>query len=108
MDYKALVVLVTTPSQEVGDQIARVLLERKLAACANILSPVQSIYAWKGKINEDQEALLVIKTSADLFESRLVPAILENHPYEVPEIIALPILMGYQGYLDWIEEETTQ
>jgi periplasmic divalent cation tolerance protein len=106
MDYKTLVVLVTTFSQEVGRQIANILIEKKLAACVNIVSPVNSIYTWEGNVNEDQEALPVIKTRSDLFESRLIPAIRENHPYDVPEIIALPILMGCQGYLNWIEEAT--
>lgn len=102
-----IVVLITAPSQEVGEQIAAALLEARLAACVNILPAVQSIYAWKGAVQNDQEVLLLVKTRLALFAERLVPAIKAIHPYEVPEIIALPVLSGSQDYLDWIAAETT-
>jgi periplasmic divalent cation tolerance protein len=106
MEAHYIVVLITAPSSDVGRQIANVLLEQKLAACVNIISPINSLYLWEGKINDDQEALLLVKSRAELFEDRLVPAVKAIHPYNVPEIIALPILIGAKPYLDWIEEET--
>lgn len=107
MDFKHIVVLVTVPSEEVGVQIANTLLESNLAACVNMITPIRSLYTWKGKICDDTELLLIIKSQAELFENQLVPTIQAVHPYEVPEIIALPILMGSKSYLDWIDESTS-
>ena len=101
-----ILVMVTAPSAEVGQQIVDLLIEKKLAACVNMISAVRSSYLWQGESFEDDEVLLLVKTRAELFETDLVPAIRGIHPYEVPEIIALPILMGFQGYLDWIGEMT--
>jgi periplasmic divalent cation tolerance protein len=101
-----IVVLITAPSKEVGKQIARALLEKELAACVNIISSIDSIYTWEGKICNDEEVLLVVKSRAELFENQLVPAVQAIHPYRVPEIIALPIKMGAKSYLDWIEAVT--
>lgn len=101
-----IVVLITAPSKEVGKQIARALLEQELAACVNIISSIDSIYTWEGKICNDEEVLLVVKSRAELFENQLVPAVQAIHPYRVPEIIALPIKMGAKSYLDWIEAVT--
>jgi periplasmic divalent cation tolerance protein len=108
MPDQFIVVLITVPSPQVGEQIAAALLEQKLAACVNIMPAIQSIYTWQGAIQKDQEALLVVKTRAALFAERLAPAVKAIHPYEVPEIIALPIIMGSQPYLDWIAAETSQ
>jgi periplasmic divalent cation tolerance protein len=104
MDTNHIVVLITTPSIETGQQIADALVDQGLAACVNILSPIHSIYLWQGKKQRDEETLLIVKTTRDLFTDRLVPAVQAIHPYEVPEIIALPIVLGSQKYLDWIEE----
>lgn len=98
-----IVVLITVPSKDMGKQIARTLLEQKLAACVNIISPIDSMYIWEGKICTDEEVLLVVKSRAELFENQLVPAIQAIHTYQVPEIIAFPIKMGAKSYLDWIE-----
>jgi len=106
MEQLFIVVLITVPSRETGQEIANLLLERKLAACVNIISPITSVYTWEGQPHTDEEALLIVKTRRDLFEDQLLPAVLAVHPYEVPEIIALPILMGSTRYLDWIEEVT--
>lgn len=103
-----LVVLVTAPSVEVGQQIANAVLEQKLAACVNIVPGVSSIFFWQGQVQQDQEVLLVIKTRADLFETKLAPLVQQVHPYDVPEIIALPIVMGSKAYLDWIDETTVE
>lgn len=102
-----LIVLITVPSLEVGERIAESLLEKKLAACVNILPGVTSIYTWKGAVQKDQELMLVVKTRPVLFQTRLVPAVKAIHPYEVPEIIALPLEMGSPDYLAWIAAETT-
>ncbi len=106
MDNPYLVVLITAPSVEVAQEIAEALLAQKLAACVNILPGVQSLYTWEGSLHRDAEVLMLAKTRADLFERELVPAVQKVHPYDVPEIIALPIQMGSQPYLDWIEEVT--
>lgn len=103
-----LVVLVTAPSVEVGQQIANAVLEQKLAACVNIVPGVSSIFFWQGQVQQDQEVLLMIKTRADLFETKLAPLVQQVHPYDVPEIIALPIVMGSKAYLDWINETTAE
>jgi periplasmic divalent cation tolerance protein len=103
----AIVVLITAPSDDVGKQIAETLLEKKLAACVNIMAPINSLYVWQGETCDDEEVLLIVKSRAELFEDKLVPAVKAVHPYDVPEIIALPVLLGDQDYLDWIETETT-
>ena len=106
MDFKHIVVLITVPSIEVGEEVANALLEQNLAACVNIVAPIRSLYTWEDKICDDEEMLLIAKSRAELFENQLVPAVQAIHPYEVPEIIALPILMGSKSYLDWIDEST--
>jgi periplasmic divalent cation tolerance protein len=107
MDFEHIVVLITVPSPEVAEQVADALLESNLAACVNTIAPLNSRYIWEGNICDDEELLLVVKSRADLFENQLVPAVQAVHPNDVPEIIALPILMGSKSYLDWIDESTT-
>jgi periplasmic divalent cation tolerance protein len=106
MDTKHLIVLITAPSVDVGQMIANALVDKGLAACVNILSPIQSIYLWQGSKQSDKETLLIVKTSQDVFSNKLVPLVQEIHPYDMPEIIALPIILGSEQYLDWIEENT--
>ena len=106
MEDQAIVVLVTAPDPETGREIGRNLVEKKLAACANILSPVNSLFTWEGKFNDEQEVLLIIKSRRSIFQDRLLPAILELHPYQVPEVLALPVLEGNPAYLDWISAST--
>jgi len=106
MNDKPIVIIITVPSKQVGEKIAEVLLEQKVAACVNIIPGISSIYFWKGSINRDEESLLIVKSRAELFEEYLLPIVQAIHPYEVPEIIALPVLMGLPGYLDWIKEVT--
>ena len=106
MDTRYLLVLITVPSTEVGEAIAQALLDQRLAACVNRLEPVLSFYTWEGKQTRDQELLLKVKSRADLFAEQLVPAVKSIHPYQVPEIIALPVVMGSQDYLDWIDSVT--
>lgn len=106
MDKEYIIVLITTPSKEVGEKIANALLEKKLAACVNLMAPIFSLYTWEEEINRDDEVLLIVKSRADLFESDLIPVVQAVHPYDVPEIIALPILMGSANYLAWIDDVT--
>jgi periplasmic divalent cation tolerance protein len=98
------VVLVTCGSRKEARKIARTLVERRLAACVNEMgTPVRSVYRWKGKVETAQEFLLVIKTTKRRFAG-LRAAILELHSYDLPEIIALPIVEGSRAYGDWIAE----
>jgi periplasmic divalent cation tolerance protein len=108
MEFEYIIALITAPTRETGQQLTDMLIEKKLAACVNMISPVHSCYLWKGKSYQEDEVLLVVKTQAKLFEHELVPAVKDMHPYDVPEIIALPILMGSQSYLDWIGETTAR
>jgi periplasmic divalent cation tolerance protein len=105
MEFKHIVVLITAPDEETGREIARALLAENLAACINITSPIRSIFRWEGEICDDGEVLLIIKTRPELFE-QVLRVVKDNHPYEVPEVIALPIVMGLPEYLSWIEAET--
>ncbi len=101
----ALVVLVTTPTPERGAEIARALVEERLAACGNVVPGLRSIYRWEGKVQDDAEALLVLKTTRARFDA-LRDRVLALHPYEVPEVIALPVEAGSARYLAWIDAET--
>jgi len=98
-------VLVTVPSEEVATKLANVLVGEKLVACVNILPGVRSIYAWQGKICDDAELLCVLKTRAGLFGA-VRDRVVALHPYEVPEVIALPLVAGHRPYLDWLQKET--
>ena len=102
---KFILVLSTVPDKEVGQEIARVLIEERLAACVTISAIGQSFYWWQQKIAHDEEYILFIKTRDELY-SNLEGRILEIHPYDVPEIIAFPLLKGYTKYFNWISEET--
>lgn len=102
---KHIVVYCTTPSKEVAVAIAESLVPGRLAACVNIVGGISSIYTWKGKLCREEECLMIIKTRRELFE-RLRERIVSLHPYEVPEIVAIPIVSGHVPYLDWIDEST--
>lgn len=102
---ESIVVYVTTPNEEEAANIAKTLVEEKLAGCINILKGVRSIYRWQGKIEDDSEALMIIKTQRALFEP-LEKRIKEIHSYTVPEIIAIPIIDGSYDYLNWLKEST--
>lgn len=106
MEAEYIVVLITVPSREVGEEVAAALLNSKLVACVNIIPMTASIYWWQGEIQNEQEVLLMAKSRTELFEDGIVPTVYAIHPYDVPEIIALPILTGSGEYLDWIDEET--
>ncbi len=101
----AVVVLITAPDEEAAARIGRALVTEGLAACVNIVKGVRSIYRWKGEINDDAEALMLVKTTAGGFD-RLERFVRKAHPYETPEIIAIPVTDGSKPYLDWLEENT--
>jgi len=98
-----IVAYVTTPDFETAEHLANLLVENKLAACVNIVKDIRSIYFWQGNIEREPECLMIIKTREDVFEE-LVERVKENHPYSIPEIIAMPIVKGSQDYLNWIDE----
>jgi len=99
-----IVVLTTCNSQEQGAQLARHLIEHRLAACVNILTGAHSFYRWKGEIEQASEVVLIIKSRRDVFES-LREAIGQLHSYEIPELIALPVVDGSEAYLRWLDSE---
>ena len=101
----ALVVLVTTPTPERAVEIARAVVEERLAACGNVVPGLRSIYRWEGQLQDEGEALLVLKTTRARFEE-LKQRVLSLHPYQVPEVIALPVQAGSAPYLAWIAGET--
>jgi len=102
-DRSAVVATTTTPTRPEAERIARELVQRRLAACVQLVDPIRSVYRWEGQVQEDSEVLLVIKSVA-----ALIPAIegllRELHPYEVPELLAVRVAAGSRAYLDWLEE----
>ncbi len=106
MEDAPLVILCTAPSAEVAATLARGLVEARLAACVNVISGLRSVYAWKGAVHDEPEVQLVIKSRRARFDA-LSAWIVEHHPYEVPEILALPVDRGAQPYLDWLVAQTS-
>jgi periplasmic divalent cation tolerance protein len=101
-----LLILCTCPDMDTAHNIANQLVDRALAACVNILPGLTSVYQWQGKRETAQECLLLIKTTNAAYPA-LELAITELHSYELPEVIAVPIGQGLEGYLRWIEQQTT-
>ncbi len=98
------VVLVTAPSRR-ARSLARRLVERRVAACANVVPGVKSIYRWQGKVEEAAESLLILKTTTSKVK-QLEKAVVELHPYDVPEVVVLPVEHSLAAYADWVNEET--
>ncbi len=98
-----LVVLCTAPDSATAERLARRVVESRLAACVNVVTGVVSIYRWKGEVHTDEERLLVIKTHAERWEA-LRETLVREHPYELPEVLALPVLAGHPPYLQWLDE----
>ncbi len=97
-------VVTTLEKREDAEKIAKVLVEKRLAGCVQIVGPVNSTYWWKGKVETAQEWLCIIKSEKDLYQ-RLEKAIREVHPYEVPEILAFSVVAGSKDYLEWFSRE---
>jgi periplasmic divalent cation tolerance protein len=100
----AQLVLTMLPNADKAVEVARTLVEERLAACCNLIPAVRSIYRWEGKLQDENEVLLLLKTKSEQLE-RLKARILELHPYEVPEVLAVPVEAGYSGYLEWLAKE---
>ncbi|PVX24218.1 MAG: cytochrome C biogenesis protein CcdA [Candidatus Bathyarchaeum sp.] len=98
-----IIVLMTTSNKQEAKNIVKVLLEERLIACANIVESVSSFFWWKGKIEEEKEVLVFMKSQENLFD-KLSKKVQELHGYDVPEILALPITRGSQSYLDWMKK----
>jgi periplasmic divalent cation tolerance protein len=98
------VALVTVPDAEAGRELARKVVEERLAACGNVIPGLVSVYRWKGDVHEDPEALVVFKTTEDALPE-LERRVVELHPYEVPEFLALPLTHGHLPYLRWVAGE---
>ena len=105
-NVKYIVVLVTCPTQTVARRIASHLIRHHLAACVNLLPGVESVFWWKGRVDRCRESLLVIKTTTARLK-RLKQSVISLHPYDVPEVIALPLAAGHQPYLRWIDSSTS-
>jgi len=103
MDY--MVVLITTPNEDEAVKISKILVEEKLAGCVNILKDIRSVYFWQGKIEDEQEVLMIVKTKSELFEE-LEKRVKSLHSYTVPEIIGIKIKKGSESYLNWLSEVT--
>ncbi len=106
MPAKFSIILTTTGSQAEAERIAGLLVSRKLAACVQI-TDITSFYTWKGKVNKNGEFLLLIKTMQHLYNA-VETTILENHSYEIPEVLQIPVGQGLGRYLNWVSENTKQ
>jgi periplasmic divalent cation tolerance protein len=105
MAAEAYLVITNLPDRESAGKLAHLLIEKRLAACVNVLSPCRSVYRWKGKIEDAEEFPMLIKTTHTRY-AELEAAIRAAHPYELPEIIAVPLAGGLPAYLEWVEAET--
>ena len=104
MTTDLLQVHTTLPTQEQANDLARRLVVARQAACVQVLGPVQSTYRWEGQVEQAQEWLLLAKTTVAGYAA-LEQAIRQSHPYQVPEILAVPVTAGYQAYLEWVWQE---
>ncbi len=102
---KTLLVFTNMPDQASAEVLAAALVEQRVAACVNVLMPAQSVFRWKGHVESASEVPMVIKTTVERYPM-LEQAILAGHPYELPEIIAVPVEYGLPAYLDWVAAET--
>jgi periplasmic divalent cation tolerance protein len=100
-----LLVLTNLPDRAAAERIADLLVEQRLAACVNVLAPCRSVYRWKGALQRDEEHPVLIKTTSERYAA-LEQALRAAHPYELPEIVALPIERGLPAYLEWVAAET--
>mgnify|MGYP001250928217 CR=1 FL=1 len=106
MAAEVLLVLTNCPDEDSAERIARALVENRLAACVNMLAPVQSTYRWQGAVEQAEEVPLLVKCTRERYPA-LEEAIRQLHPYTVPEIVAVPVVAGFAPYLRWVADETT-
>jgi periplasmic divalent cation tolerance protein len=100
-----LLVLVTVPNRKIAEKISRALLDKKLCACVNLVKEIDSFFWWQGKVDNECEILMLIKTKTSLFDE-LKEAVLKLHPYEVPEVVGVNLTHLNQDYADWLAQET--
>jgi len=105
MTSEEIVVYITAPNEDEAVNIAKALVESRLAACVNIVKNIRSIYSWKGKVEDASEVLMIVKTRKALFD-KLSNTVMDLHSYDVPEVIAIPIIDGSANYLTWLREST--
>jgi len=98
-----IVIFIAVPNKKEADKIARHLIKNRLAACVNIIDKIDSVFRWEGKVDRAREALLVIKSKKSKL-TNIIKLVKSMHSYEVPEIIALPLIGGYKPYLNWLDE----
>jgi periplasmic divalent cation tolerance protein len=103
-EFVPVVILITTSMDEEAERIANKLLTQRKAACVNIIPKVRSLFWWKGELDSADEAVLIVKTKASLVD-QIVSLVREAHSYEVPEVIALPLIGGNRDYLNWMSDE---
>jgi periplasmic divalent cation tolerance protein len=104
LNTELLTVFMTAPDVEVAERMGRILVEERLIACANVVQDVISLYRWEGEVQRDSEALVIMKTTADALPALEARAV-ELHPYDVPEVLAVPVVGGHGGYMDWVRAE---
>ena len=102
-----IIIFITTSNREEAEKIARKLVEDKLVACINIVDKIHSIYWWRGKVEESGESLIIGKTKVEKLDE-IISAVKNLHSYEVPEIIAIPIIAGFEKYLEWLDESISK
>ena len=100
-----LLVFATVPDEDTAEKISKILVEKRLAACVTRTVAGTSVYWWEGKITQDSEHILFIKTRPDRY-AELEKTLVQAHPYTVPEVIAVPLVQGYSKYLEWLNDET--
>lgn len=105
MNERLIMVWITVPTEEEGERIASTLVQEQLAACVNLIPHIRSFFVWENTFSCEKEVLLILKTKASLFPD-LERRVRELHSYKVPEIIAIPIEMGFQAYLEWVSQNT--
>lgn len=103
--HDIVMVLSNLPDRDAAEKLARHLVEQRLAACVNILAPCRSVYRWQGQVEAADEIPVMIKTSVARY-AELEAAIRAQHPYEVPEIIAVPVVQGLESYVQWVRAQT--
>lgn len=106
MTDEAIVVYITAPNEEEAANIAQALVRSRIAACVNIVEDIRSIYSWQGKVEDDSEVLMIVKTRRALFD-KLSNTVMDLHSFDVPEVIAIPIIDGSADYLAWLRESTS-
>jgi periplasmic divalent cation tolerance protein len=102
-DFQPVLVSIAAPDGETARRLARLLVEERLAACVQIVDPIRSVYRWQGAVQEEPEALLLVKSSRDLIP-RIEELLRREHPYELPELAAVPIQAGSPAYLSWLQQ----